>query len=321
MKRRSFLQTTAAWAATGFTGVPSLMAGPHLPTSRTVIGPEVFERIVAKAVKEGWFQDTMGDRMTRIGLELRGIPYKGFTLEIDDRIESPSVNFHGLDCWTFFEAAMGMARMLETQRPKYLVEHLLAEIEWTRYRGGVCNGNYLDRIHYLAEWYFDNEARGNIRNLTRQIGPAERIVGRRIEEMTILWKSYRYLRENPDLRGPMKESEDKVAQLPVYFIPKAKVKAAEASIKNGDVIGIVTKHHGGFCSHVGLALRTKDGVTRLMHASSTHKQVWVDESISNYLHAFDKHAGILVGRPLSRSSMITDRATYLGNLRRLTSVS
>ncbi len=135
--------------------------------------------------------------------------------------------------------------------------------------------------------------------------------------MTTLWKSYRYLRNNPDLRPPMREIEERVKSLPVYHVPKSKVAAIEPELQNGDVIGIATKHHGAFCSHVGLALRTEDGVTRFMHASRDFKKVVVDDSISKYLARFSAHAGILVGRPLEVNESVTDRATYEANLKKL----
>lgn len=88
---------------------------------------------------------------------MQGTPYVGLTLEIDDHIESASVNFKGLDCWTFFETALGLARMFGQAKTRYEPSDLLREIEWTRYRGGQCHGNYLDRIHYLDEWFRDND--------------------------------------------------------------------------------------------------------------------------------------------------------------------
>ena len=135
--------------------------------------------------------------------------------------------------------------------------------------------------------------------------------------MTILWKSYRYLANNPDLREPMKKWESRVAAMPVYHIPKANVAAIEPKLQNGDVIGIATKHHGGFCSHVGLAIRTDDGVTRFMHASRNYRKVVIDNSISGYLADFNSHAGIIVGRPLEVNQTVTDEGQYQANLKRL----
>ncbi len=280
-------------------------------------GQDRFHIIAKKAVAENWREIPIGDRIIKFARELHGTPYENFTLEIDDHIESPSVNLIGLDCWTFFEISLGLARMVATTKDTFTPEDLLREIQFTRYRGGKCTGNYLERIHYLAEWFFENDARGTSSHLTPSLPGATRIRDRKISEMTVLWKSYRYLRMNPDLRDPMKTWEDYVAAMPVYYIPKDKVAALEPQLQNGDIIGIATKYHGGFCSHVGLIIRTDDGVTRFMHASRNYRKVVIDKSMSGYLNEFSSHAGILVGRPLEVENTVTNEEQYQANLKKL----
>lgn len=293
---------------------PLVSAGEHLPQSTTFINKPAFDKLVALAVKEDWRNLAMGQRVAKFGLAMRGTPYKGFTLEIDDHVESPSANFAAVDCWTFFEIALGMARMIETPKAAYSPSDLLAEIEWTRYRSGFCSGQYLDRIHYLAEWWYDNEARGDVINVTSKVGPTVPLVGRKIQEMTILWKSYRYLRNNPELLPAMGQIERREEQLPFHYIPKGKVADCESKIQSGDIIGVVTNQTGGHCSHVGLAYRTEDGVCHFMHASKNYGKVVLDKSLSGYLSDFKYHSGIIVARPLPRSSTVTDAALYKSRL-------
>lgn len=301
-----------------FLGIPHSHSAEHLPQSVTFKGKDKFDAIVAQAIKENWRSLPMGDRVARFGLALRGTPYVGYTLEIDDHTESASANFNGLDCWTFFEIALGLARMVEVPKPTYTPSDLLSEIEWTRYRGGVCTGNYLDRIHYLAEWWYDNEARGNIARVTRAVGPTTALVGRKCQEMTILWKGYRYLKNNPSLLPEMGRIEARESSLPFRYIQKSDVKASEKNIQSGDIIGIVTNQTGGHCSHVGLAYRTQDGVLHFMHASKNYKKVVLDKELSSYLKDFKYHAGIIVARPLPRSNTVTDRAKYLASFKDIT---
>ncbi|MFK7909692.1 MAG: N-acetylmuramoyl-L-alanine amidase-like domain-containing protein, partial [Akkermansiaceae bacterium] len=242
-----------------------------------------------KAIVEKWHKLPMSTRLVKVGKELEGIPYKSYTLEIDNRVESPSVNFNGLDCWTFFETCLAFSRMLNTPKARYTAKDLLRQIEWTRYRHGRCNGHYLDRIHYLAEWYVDNHKRNNIYDLTRKF-PSVRMHNK-CQEMTILWKSYRYLKHNPDLRTGMAQHEARLTRMPVYMVPKHKVRGIENSLKNGDIIGIASHHDGGYCSHVGIIIKDSKGRSRFMHASSTHKKVIIDSTISGYLNQYKKHAG------------------------------
>ena len=47
------------------------------------------------------------------GAGRHALPTHIHSWEIDNRIEAPSVNFNGMDCWTFFEISLGFARMLD----------------------------------------------------------------------------------------------------------------------------------------------------------------------------------------------------------------
>jgi len=290
LSRRHFLTFVANSAL-------SSSAAEYLPQNRTLIGLSKYRQIVAEGLSENWSSLPIADRMTRAALTMKGTPYAGFTLEIDDHVESAAVNFEGLDCWTFFEAALGLARMFGRRQTSYSPSDLLREIEWTRYRGGRCNGNYLDRIHYLEEWFRDNDARDNVRDITRSIAPTIQLKGRKIDEMTVLWKSYRYLKNNPELRSGMARIEAELQRHPFHYIPKNAVAAIEPKLQSGDIIGIVTHKAHVYCSHVGLALRTQDGIMRFMHASADKKRVIIDKSVSGYLADFKSHAGIIVARP------------------------
>ena len=278
-------------------GASLLRAAEFLPQSVTFKGVEKFQQVVAQAMAENWAALPMGARVAQFGQALRGIKYVGWTLEIDDRIESPSANFTGLDCWTFFEISLALARMIGKRQSSYSPGDLLRQIEQTRYRGGVCRGNYLDRIHYLDEWYTDNTARGNIRNVTRAVGPVVRLTGRGNDEMSLNPKLYRYLRANPALVPQLRQMEARLEQVPFDYIPKAQMAACEPHIQSGDIIGIVTNRPHVYCSHVGLALRTADSSCHFMHASATYKKVVVDKTIHEYLNSVKSHAGIVVGRP------------------------
>ena len=308
----------ACLAALVLSAVTAVSAKEQLPQSVTFKGKEKFELVVNQAIKENWRALPMGERVAKFGHALRGTKYVGYTLEIDNRVESASVNFNGLDCWTFFETALGLARMIEVPKATYTPSDLLAEIEWTRYRGGVCTGYYLDRIHYLAEWWYDNEARGNVARVTKEVGPTIPLVNRKCAEMTILWKGYRYLKHDPSMLPEMGRIEVREGSLPFRYIPKDQVKDVEKNIQNGDIIGIVTKASGGHCSHVGIAYRGADGVCRLMHASKNYKKVVVDKSISGYLNDFKLHAGIIIARPLPRSNTVTDHDKYLASFKNIT---
>jgi hypothetical protein len=268
-----------------------------LPFETVFKGRTRFDALLAQA--ENWKALPIGERTAAVGRALVGTPYKGFTLEIDDRVEAPSVNLNGLDCWTFFESALAFARMLDEPREQWTPETMLRFIELDRYRGGQCDGSYLSRLHYLEEWFRDNSGRGLVSDLTRSLG-GERV--RNVTgEMTIRWRSYRYIRANPALRPEVSAMERRVRGMPLYHIPKSEVARIEPQLRNGDIIGITTHDPGGIgTSHVGLAYRAADGVLRFMHASAPRNlgKVVVDSRLSDYLKRFRSNAGIMVARPL-----------------------
>jgi hypothetical protein len=272
----------------------------RLPFSTVFKGQDQFNRLVAKAKAGNWKALPIGERTAAVGQALVGTRYKHFTLEIDNRIESPSVNFQGMDCWTFFEIALSFARMLNEPESNWSPERLLHYIELDRYRGGECTGEYLSRLHYLEDWLYDNDRRGLVEDLTRDLGG--RSVPHSAREMTAGWRHYRYLAANRSLLGPLARMEANVSSRSLYEIPKDRVAGIESKLRSGDIIGIISRDGRKLRStaHVGLALRTNDGVLHFMHASSpsNYGRVIVDAELSKYLYRYRSDSGILVARPL-----------------------
>jgi hypothetical protein len=271
-----------------------------LPFETVFKGREKFDYLVQQAQANDWKSLRIGDRTAAVGRALVGTRYKSFTLEIDDRVEAPSVNFYGMDCWTFFEIALGFARMLDEPQVRWTPETLLHYIELDRYRGGESTGEYLSRLHYLEDWLADNDGRGLVSDLTRELGGVR--ANHAAHEMTFGWRHYRYLKANPTLLAPLGRMEARVSERPLYQIPKSRVAAIESKLKSGDVIGIVSRDRPGLysTSHVGLAYRSNDGVLHFMHASSprNYGKVVIDSRLSSYLARYRSDTGILVARPL-----------------------
>src|SRR5213080_3067222 len=87
----------------------------RLPFSTVFKGQDQFNRLVAKAKSGNWKALPIGERTATVGQALVGTRYKHFTLEIDNRIESPSVNFQG---WTVgrFSRSRSASRECSTGR-------------------------------------------------------------------------------------------------------------------------------------------------------------------------------------------------------------
>jgi len=273
--------------------------GTRLPFKTVFKGQDQFNRLVSLAKENNWKSLSIGQRTAAVGQALTGTRYKSYTLEIDNRIESPSVNFTGLDCWTFFETSLAFARMLNEPEENWTPETFLHYIELDRYRDGVCTGEYLSRLHYLEDWLYDNDRRGLVEDLTAKLGGKS--VPHAAHEMSAGWRHYRYLAANKSLLGPLARMEGDVSRRPLYQIPKNRVAKIEPKLQSGDIIGIVS-HDGRLysTSHVGLALRSGDGMLHFMHASAPHNygRVVVDSRLSDYLKKYRSDSGILVARPM-----------------------
>ncbi|MGJ8634547.1 MAG: N-acetylmuramoyl-L-alanine amidase-like domain-containing protein [Luteolibacter sp.] len=287
------------------TSVP-VKTQPRLPLATVFKGESKFRAIIAKAERENWRKLPIGERTARIAREMVGVPYTGYTLEVDDHIESPVVNLTGMDCWTYYENALAISRLIAYKPGPYKPDDMLQMIELERYRNGRCTGNYLSRMHHLEEVFHDNQRRGYAYNITSRIPGAQRL-SREIREMTVQWKSYRYLKNNPALVKPMGNIEAQVSKLPVYHVPKSKVRDAENYLQNGDICAISSNWKYGYTSHVGLIMRI-DGRAYFCHATSDRskgRMTIIDRPITDYLNGSSKHAGMIICRPydIPRSSL------------------
>jgi hypothetical protein len=273
-------------------------SSPRLPLSTVFQGESKFQAVVAKAEREHWRNLPLGERTIRVARELVGTPYVNYSLEVDDRTESPVANLRGMDCWTYYENSLAIARMLRFKPAPYKPEDMLHMVEIERYRNGVCTGSYLSRMHHLEEVFYDNQRRGYAANITSRIPGAERM-HREIHEMTVQWKAYRYLRSNPSLIQPMGKIEAQVSNLPVYQVPKSKVRGAEKYLQSGDICAITSTDTSGYTSHVGMIVRMGDRAY-FTHATSDRdkgRMVIIDRPITDYVNSGSGHAGIVICRP------------------------
>lgn len=274
----------------------SPLSAASLPESVVFVGPSKYNALVAKAAAQGWRNLPIGERTAVIGMALRGTPYKNYTLELDKRIETPCVNMAGMDCWTFFEIALGTARAVKASE-KPTTNDLLRMIELDRYRGGKCNGKFTSRLHHLEDWMQDNQRRGLVKDVTPSLPGAKKLYRTMNYMGGSASKYFPQLREDPTMIPFMATVEKGLSERGIWYVPKASVPAAEKSLKNGDVICIVTTWHGDYTSHVGLAYRDSKGVLRFMHASKNAREVILDSRLSDYLNRYSMHAGIMVARP------------------------
>jgi hypothetical protein len=257
-------------------------------------GDAVLERIAAKAKAGGWERLPIGERMGRIGLELVGTPYVAFTLETEEPVEYCTVNLEGLDCVTFFESTLDMARVL----PEGLTrESLIPAVRETRYRNGR-QGDYTSRLHYTTDWIYDNARKGIVRDLTPSLPGAEPVDGR-VGFMSAHPNSYKQLKANPTLVATIAKTEAEVNARHKWYVPTAAVAGVEPLLQTGDIIGLCAVQAGIDIAHTGIAYRNAKGVLCFFDATNApgRMDVRVGARLSERLSP-KSHTGIVVARPL-----------------------
>ncbi len=251
-----------------------------------------FDIIIENAKYGNWKDLSIGEIIGNVAFELLGTPYEGGTLEINET-EKCVVNLNSLDCVTFFETALGLARIIKLE--KYSFDALIEQITFLRYRGGKING-YTSRLHYTSDWIYDNVKKGAVIDITKTIG------GKKIRfNLSFMSKHpqyYKQLKNNPGNIEQIRAIEESINARTYYYIPKGEVKTIEFYLRTGDIIAIVNTNKGLDYSHTGLIYRKND-TAHFMHASSLKKKVILDKSISEYLkHSKKSNKGITVLRPL-----------------------
>jgi hypothetical protein len=259
-------------------------------------GEDIFTRIVAKAAAGKWKRLPIGELIGKIALELKDTPYVGFTLEVSKDSESCVVNLKGLDCVTFFEDSLCLARMIK--RGKSSPEDLIREVQFTRYRGGKM-GDFTTRLHYTSDWFADNEAKGVVKILTSDLPGAEPFT-QKVGIMSRHPENYRQLAAHPELLHEIRLTEEKINARPVKYLPMAKLEAAEHLLQTGDIVGVTTTAEGIDVAHTGLCIKDEQGVVHFMDASSSRARmkVTLEPQISKCLNWSSKLTGVMFARPL-----------------------
>ena len=251
---------------------------------------KIFNKLISISKKKKWKKLPIGELMGAIGFELMGTPYAANTLEGEGK-EICRVSFTGLDCVTFFENTLCMARVIKKGRTNF--SDLIQEITYTRYRNAQLNG-YPSRLHYTADWIYDNNQKRTVQDITESIGGIKHNF-----ELSFMSQNPRYykaLTDNPANIAVIADMEKSINKRTYFILPKDKIAEAEKQIMTGDIIAIATNKKGLDYSHTGMAY-VYDEETRFLHASSKHKKVLLDRTIHEYVDGISADIGITVLRP------------------------
>lgn len=253
---------------------------------------EIFYKIIKQAKAEDWRSLPIGECMGNIGLLFVGTEYVAGTLE-GEGPEACRVDLTGLDCVTFFESVLCIARILKKDKTSF--DDFKNEISFTRYREGMMT-DYTSRLHYTSDWIYDNEKKKVVRNITKEIGGEE--FPFKASFMSKNPHLYQSLKEFPEFIETIAMLEKEINKRKHWYISKSKIKEAQKHIQTGDIIALATDKEGLDYGHTGLAYRDERGKMRFLHASQRKKKVLLDAELYKYTQSIETHIGITIARPL-----------------------
>ncbi|MDZ4711443.1 MAG: DUF1460 domain-containing protein [bacterium] len=234
----------------------------------------------------------INELIAEVGKTFIGTPYVAGTLDENPNSEELVINITGLDCVTFVENALIFSRLIKSGKTD--IEDYKAELEKIRYRDGQ-NSGYPSRLHYFSDWIYDNEQKGIVKDITKDIGGV--LYGKTINFMSGHRNSYKQLADdnNYSLIG---DTENKINTRDIYYIPVEDIPGVYDKLQTGDIVGITSRIDGLDVAHTGYVYK-ENGKTYLLNASLKDKQVEISPmELQDYILGNKKQGGIIVARVL-----------------------
>ncbi len=218
-------------------------------------------------------------------------PYVGGTLEHEP--EELVVNLRELDCTTFVETVLALLWTAENGATSF--RDYCNVLRQIRYRFGEVS--YLQRLHYTADWKFENEKSGLLKDVTAEI-PGAKPLPLSLSFISTHVEAYPPLKKHSEWVETIRQQEKTASRRAYFYLPKENLSAAEAFIQDGDILGFVTSIEGLDVTHLAIACREKGKLT-FLHASSSAKKVVLNStSLQMYLAGMKKTIGLWVFRPV-----------------------
>jgi len=240
-------------------------------------------------------QPASANYMIFFARQMKGVPYVAHTLEVNNK-ERLIVNLRQLDCTTFVENVVALNMCM--RQKTYTFDAFCDNLQKLRYYNG-SEPMYRTRLHYFTTWILDNTKQGLCREIQSPNPPFTAVQKVTANYMTCNVHKYRMLEANPADIPYISRQEREITGNRYRYIPKAELKNSRLlrqTIKDGDVIAIITNIKGLDTQHIGIAVWHDDGL-HLLNASSIHHKV-VEEpmTLRQYLYKHKTMPGIRVVR-------------------------
>ena len=232
--------------------------------------------------------------MVYFGKQFCGIPYVAKTLE-NNKNEKLVVNLRQLDCTTFVETTTALSLCMKNGKRTF--HDFCYYLRMIRYKHGVVD--YSSRLHYFTQWIDDNSNLGFVSEITSTTKPFTAIQTLNINYMSSHIDLYPMLKGNPVAIRNISKEEKMLTGRKFRYIPKSKIAnnmLFRQTIKDGDIIVILTSKKGLDTSHIGIAVWKNDGLHLLNASSLRHKVVVEPKLLRTYMAEQKTQIGIRVVR-------------------------
>jgi hypothetical protein len=201
-----------------------------------------------------------------------------------------AISLRLFDCMTLVEASVGLAKTKRSGQPSY--SQFKNQVRQMRYANGLVT--YSTRLHYFTDWLFENEKRGMLTNISREIGgvPFKKEVNYMSSKRDTFYGNMR----DPKTFAAVRSREIAISNRSMWYIPKENVADIEAKLQDGDIIAITNAAEGMDIAHTGFVYKHYDRA-HMLHADLELGRVSITSvPLADYLAAHPKHTGVMIAR-------------------------
>lgn len=251
---------------------------------------------VARLLRKATLLDSGSNLMIYFARELRGLPYMGKTLE-RNKEERLVINLRQMDCTTYVETVLALTMCAKKGYTTF--DQFVRNLRMVRYEDGEVT--YPKRMHYFTHWINENIKKNIVAPIPE---PQELFMATQTVKayyMTTHAHRYPMMAKNKWMTREIRQMEQRITGKQYAYIPKSRLNDSATlrqTIKDGDIIAILTSRAGLDTSHIGIAVWHSDGL-HMLNASSVHQKV-VEEPmlLKQYMMRHPSQIGIRVVRPL-----------------------
>ena len=227
--------------------------------------------------------------------QLMGVPYVAQTLEVNKQ-EQLIVNLRQLDCTTYVENVLALTLCTENKKLPTFADFCYY-LRMLRYEGGKVD--YPTRLHYFTAWISDNTKLGFVHEIQAKSAPFTKVQTLDVDYMSQHIDNYPMLKAHPEWIQAISKMEQQLTGKKFHYIPKAQIadnSLYRKTIKDGDIIAIITSKKGLDTSHIGIAVWHKDGLHMLNASQIRHKVVEEPMLLRTYMSKHSMQIGIRIVR-------------------------